>query len=198
MIAFARAMKASMTAGCGVRCRRGIGEAAVVPGVGPLDDPAGSGLQREALLADHRLAAQCVEEVAGSGAVVAGVEEVGDLLGQPSAETLAGVEAAERLQGGAQRRRVVTVRWGDHAAQRDTGRVGQQGAFGALLAPVDRGSPGGLAAAGCCDQAPVDGHLTQVETDDAVIGLQAQLLKTLEEPGGNPLIAPVAQRGSRA
>src|SRR3954453_21426236 len=129
-------------------------EASVVPGVGPLDAPAGPGLSGGAAGADHRLAAELVEEVSSLGAVVAGVEVNRDPLWQTTAESA--LEAAELLQGRAQQRRVVPVRGGDHAAERDTGSVDQQRAFGALLASVHRRLPGDLAAARRLGDAAVD------------------------------------------
>ena len=81
MMALASAMKASIT-----RVRRSVQyasflKAAVMPGVGPFDDPAGAGLQRGAFGADHRVASEFVEEVTGLRAVIAGVEVDGDVLG---------------------------------------------------------------------------------------------------------------------
>lgn len=61
-------------------------EAAVVPGVGALNDPTGAGLQGKALDADHGLAAQFLQQLTGDGAVVAGVQVHRDLLGQPDPE----------------------------------------------------------------------------------------------------------------
>ena len=72
-------------------------EAAVVPGVRSLDHPPGSGLQREALDADHAVAAQLLEQVAGLGAVVPGVQVDRDPVGQAHPESF--VESGELLQG---------------------------------------------------------------------------------------------------
>lgn len=68
-------------------------EAAGVPGVGALDRPAPAGLQRGAPGGDPGVAAQHLEQLAGSAAVVAGVQMHGDALEQ--AET----EPAQTLQG---------------------------------------------------------------------------------------------------
>jgi hypothetical protein len=43
--------------------------------------------------------------------------------------------------------------------------------FGALLSPIYRGSACGFAAAGCLDDAPINGDLAQVEADALVVGL---------------------------
>src|SRR3954452_15305003 len=40
--------------------------------------------------------------------------------------------------------------------------------------------------------------VTEVEADDAVVGLQGDLLEPFEDPGGDPLIASLADRGRRA
>jgi hypothetical protein len=136
-----------------------------VPGVGTLDHPPGSGLQREALLADHTLTAQFGQQVAGVGAVVAGVEVHGDRGGQVEPEP------AQLLQCGAQQGRVVPVGWGDHAAQRDPMAVGQHRSLGALLSPVNGGLPGGLTATRRLHQAAVHGEVAQLQADDAVVGV---------------------------
>ena len=71
-----------------------------MPGVGSLDDPSLAGLEREALLADHAVAAEFVEQVAGLAAVVAGIEMHRDVLGQADAHAL--IEPAQMLQRGSQ------------------------------------------------------------------------------------------------
>lgn len=55
-------------------------EAAVVPGVGALDHPAGARLNRESLLADPRLAAEFVDQITGLSGVVSGVQVDSDRL----------------------------------------------------------------------------------------------------------------------
>lgn len=85
----------------------------------------------------------------------------------------------------------------DHATQRDTGTVGEQGALGALLAPVYRGLARRLAATGRLDQAAIHGHIAQLRADDAVVAFQTQLLQTFEDPGSDPLVAAPADRGRR-
>src|SRR5918995_698395 len=85
----------------------------------------------------------------------------------------------------------------DHAPQRDAGGFDQQGAFGALLPPIYRGSACGFAAAGCLDDAPINDDLAQVEADALVVGLQTQLLELGEDPSRDPLVASVADGGRR-
>jgi hypothetical protein len=101
----------------------------------------------------------------------------------------------EFAQGGAQQWGVVAVCTGDHASEWDPCTVGQQRPLGALFAPVHRGLPGCLAATRCLDDAAVNGHIAEVEPNDPVVGLQAQLFKTVEDTGGDPLVAPVAEGG---
>src|SRR3954453_15498711 len=96
-------------------------KAAVVPGVGPLDHPAAARLEGEALVADHAVAAELIEQVAGLARVVAGVEMDGDVVGQADAHAL--IEAGELVQRGSQQRGVVAVRAGHDAANWDPGRL---------------------------------------------------------------------------
>ncbi|NIH70612.1 hypothetical protein FHX35_000263 [Auritidibacter ignavus] len=42
---------------------------------------------------------------------------------------------------------------------------------------------GGFTATGCLDDAPINGDLAQVETDDLVVGFQADLLELVEDAG---------------
>lgn len=51
-----------------------------MPGVGSLDHSSGAGMERLALLADHPVAAEDLEQIAGLAGVIAGVEMHGDLL----------------------------------------------------------------------------------------------------------------------
>jgi hypothetical protein len=45
---------------------------------------------------------------------------------------------------------------------------------------------------------PSTPQVGQVQPNDPVVGLQAQLLQPVEDPGGDPLITPAADRGRRA
>lgn len=90
------------------------------------------------------------------------------------------------------------IRANDHTPQRDTVAVDQQGALGALFVPVNGGSAGDLPTTGGLDDAPVHTHVLQVESDDAVVVLQAQLLQLGEDPGLDPFIPAGAQGGGRA
>jgi predicted helicase len=171
-------------------------ESSVVPGVGALDDPAGSGLQGEPLDADHAVAAEFVEQVTGLGAVIPGIQVHRDPLGKSYPEPL--VEAGEFGQGWAQQRGVVPVRRCDHAPQGDAGAVDEQGSFRAELASVHGRFARDVTAAGGLDDAPVDDHIRQVQPHDLVVGVQAELLELLEDPGVDPLITSGADRGRRA
>ena len=64
--------------------------------------------------------------------------------------------------------------------------------FGALFATVDRRSSGRFTATGCFNDAPINSDLVQVETDDRVVGFQADLLELVEDAGGGPIVAPSA------
>ena len=171
-------------------------ESSVVPGVRALDDPAGSGLQGEPLDADHAVAAEFVEQVTGLGAVIPGIQVHRDPLGKSYPEPL--VEAGEFGQGWAQQRGVVPVRRCDHAPQGDAGAVDEQGSFRAELASVHGRFARDVTAAGGLDDAPVDDHIRQVQPHDLVVGVQAELLELLEDPGVDPLITSGADRGRRA
>src|SRR4051794_23972883 len=80
----------------------------------------------------------------------------------------------------------------------DPGRLDQQAAFAALFPAVDRGPVRGLAATGGLDDAAIDGDITQVESDQTVVGLQRDVLEPIEDPGLDPLITSLADRGRRA
>ena len=71
-----------------------------------------------------------------------------------------------------------------------------QRAFHALLAPIDRGRAGALAATGGCGDARVHGNLVQYQADDAVVGVQGDLRELGEQPGLDPFVAAVADCGS--
>ncbi|CBT77462.1 hypothetical protein AARI_32640 [Glutamicibacter arilaitensis Re117] len=74
------------------------------------------------------------------------------------------------------------VRARGDAADRDAFPIGHQRAFGALFAAVCRGFSGDFAAARRFDQATVDDEVFQVQSDDPVVGLQADLLQVAEYP----------------
>lgn len=61
-----------------------------------------------------------------------------------------------------------------------------------------RGPPGCLAAAGCLDDASVDGDITQLQAHDLVVGLQTDLFESSEHSGSDPGITSAADRGGRA
>ena len=75
---------------------------------------------------------------------------------------------------------------------------GHQRALGALLGAVHRGLSGGLAPARGFDDAPVDNDVVELEADDLVVGLEAQVLQAGEDASGDPLIAATAHGGGRA
>ena len=88
--------------------------------------------------------------------------------------------------------------WRGDAPDRTAGCVGHQRAFRAEFASVDGRLARCLTAAGCLDQAAVHGDLLELEPDDAVVGLQAQLLQRREDPGSDPFVPAGAYRGGRA
>ncbi|MBB4927570.1 hypothetical protein FHR34_006665 [Kitasatospora kifunensis] len=67
-----------------------------------------------------------------------------------------------------------------------------------MLATVDRGAPGGFAAARGLGDRAVDGDLVQSQADDPVVGLQRDLLEPGEDSNSDPLVATIADRGDRA
>ena len=48
------------------------------------------------------------------------------------------------------------------------------------------------------DDAPVDNDVVELEADDLVVGLEAQVLQAGEDASGDPLIAATAHGGGRA
>jgi hypothetical protein len=67
-----------------------------------------------------------------------------------------------------------------------------------LLAAVHRAAAGALAPSGCLGDAAVNDDLFQDQADDAVIGLQRDLLEPGEDPGFDPFVAALPDRGGRA
>jgi hypothetical protein len=76
--------------------------------------------------------------------------------------------------------------------------VDHAGAFHALFPPVNGAAAGAFPAAGRLGDAPVDGDFLQEQADDAVVGLQRDLLEAGEDPGLDPLVAAVPDGGRRA
>lgn len=69
---------------------------------------------------------------------------------------------------------------------------------GHLVFPVNRGTACGFSATGGFDDAPVDAEVIQLESDDAVVELQANLLQSVEDADCDLFIPTGAQRGGRA
>ena len=165
----------------------------VMPGVRPLDVPALPGLDRGliALMGDFAGHAAGGELVAGLLRVVAGIQVHPDIVGQRA-------EVIEFVQRGGQQRGVVPVRRGEHPVQGDAVSLGHERPLHAQLAAVDWAGTRAFAAAGRLGDAPVDGQLLQEQADDAVVGIQRDLLELAEDPGLDPLVAALADRGGRA
>jgi hypothetical protein len=165
----------------------------VVPGVGPLDVPALPGLDGGlvALAGDFAGQAAAGELVAGLLRVIPGVEVDGDVIRERA-------DVVEFVQRGSQQRGVVPVCRGEHPAERDAAPLDQQRPFHALFAAVDRAGAGAVPAAGSLGDAPVDGDVGQGQADDPVIGLPRDLLQRAEDPGLDPFVAAVPDRGGTA
>jgi hypothetical protein len=131
------------------------------------------------------------ELIAGFLRVVPGVEVDPDLVRQRA-------EVIEFVQRSGQERGVVPVRRGQHAVQRDAVPVGHAGALHALLAAVHGAAACAFPAAGRLGDAAVDRQFLQQQADDAVVGVQRDLLEAGEDPGLDPLVTAGADRGGRA
>ena len=131
------------------------------------------------------------ELVAGLLRVVAGVEVDRDVIRERA-------EVVEFVQRGGQQRGVVPVRGGEHPAERDAVPLDQERPFHALFPAVDRAGARAFPAAGRLGDAPVDGDVRQDQADDAVIGLPGDRLQVREDPGPDPLVAAVPDRGGSA
>jgi hypothetical protein len=70
--------------------------------------------------------------------------------------------------------------------------------FHAQLATIHRAAAGAFPATGSLGDAPVDGEFLQDQADDAVIGLPRDRLQLREDPGLDPLVAAVPDRGGTA
>src|SRR3954449_4324001 len=81
--------------------------------------------------------------------------------------------------------------------ERHPGAIGELGALEPELGPVHRAAPGALTAARRLGQAPVHRHVGQVQADQPLVGGQHRGAQRLEQPGGDPLVPPPAQRGGR-
>ena len=163
--------------------------------MGSLHGPAPSGLDGcgGALVGDLAGKAQAGQGLAGRTAVVSGVQVAGALIWEHAAELV-----RSGLQGGGQQRGVVPVgaRAGD--AQRDAVVLGGHRAFQAALAPVHRGRPSALAAAGRLGDAPIHRHVGKLQADDLVIGRQGQGVHLLADAQRRPRLQPAADRAVRA
>src|SRR5438105_9926705 len=165
----------------------------VVPGVGPLDGPAPAGLNGcfLALMGDLPGHAAGGKLVAGGPGVVPGVEVDGDVAGQRA-------ELVQFVQRGGQQPGVVPVRPGQDAVQGDAVPVSHAGAFHSLFSPVYRAAACAFASSGRLAGAAVDDDVLQDQADDAVIGVQRDLLEPGEDPGRDPLVAAFPDRGCPA
>lgn len=92
----------------------------------------------------------------------------------------------------------MTVGPGDHTPNRDTMTVTHQRPFSALFSPVNRGLAGSFTTTRSLNQTPIDAQIFKIESDDAVVGFQADLLQCVEDPGFDPFIPAGAQGDGRA
>ena len=107
-------------------------------------------------------------------------------------------DLVEFVQRGGQERGVVPVRRGEHPAERDALSLDHERPFHAQLAAVDRAGARAFPAAGRLGDAPVDGDVPQGQAGHPVIGLPGDRLQVREDPGPDPLVAAVPDRGGTA
>src|SRR3954452_997430 len=169
----------------------------VEPGVGALDDSAFADLDRRRFSALGDLRAQTtVGQLGPAGPVVVSGVQVHRRLVRIGADLLE--QPGQDVEGGRQQQMVAGVGGRGQRGERHPGAVGELGALESELGPVHRAAPGALTAAGGLRDAPVDGDVGQVQADQPLVGGQHRAAQPVEEPGGDPLIPPAAQRGGRA
>jgi hypothetical protein len=158
-----------------------------------LDVPALPGLDRGLVVPMGNVPGHAASGELASGLlrVIARVQMDGDVIGLRA-------DVVEFVQRGGQERGIVLVRRGEHAAERDALTLDHERAFHAQLAAVDRAAAGALAAAGGLGDAPVDRDFLQDQADDPVVRLPRDLHQLAEDPGLDPLIAAVPDRGGTA
>ena len=164
-----------------------------MPGVGPFDVLAPPGLDRGlvALMGDLPGHAASGELVAGLLRIVPGVEMDGDVAGQRP-------DVIEFVQRGGQERGVMPVCRGQHPAGRDALPPAMSDRFmpslprSTGLRPAHSPPPGALA------MHPSTARVFQGQADDPVMGLPRDLLQLAEDPGLDPLVTAVPDRGGTA
>src|SRR5215217_6844136 len=72
----------------------------------------------------------------------------------------------------------------------DARSVHRRGAFDASFAPVHRAFPGFLASARGLSDAPVDGHVAQLQPDETIVGIEGDVPEPFHQPQLYPLITP--------
>jgi hypothetical protein len=75
----------------------------------------------------------------------------------------------------------------------DAARVGDDRAFQALLATVDRARPGELTAAGRFGDAAVHRQLLQLQAEQPLVGAEHRQAKPFGKPERDPFVAAAAQ-----
>src|ERR1035437_8620693 len=112
-----------------------------------------------------------------------------------------GVDLIEQTQTGdvfesrAQQLHVVAVGPVDRPADRDAVGVDSDGPFPAQFRPISRVFAGPFSTTGCLVQRPVEGHLAEIEADDAVIGFQSVSTELVEHARADPFIATGPEGG---
>ena len=87
------------------------------------------------------------------------------------------------------------IRAGNDETERDSASIDEEGTFRALFSPIDRGSPGGCAAAGCFDDAPVHDQVCQVQSDHLLVSIKAELVEEGKQARIDPLVSAAPDRG---
>jgi hypothetical protein len=102
------------------------------------------------------------------------------------------------LEGGCQKWRVVAVCPSGHHSERNALRVHRHRTFEAPFSSIYWAFCRLLSSTRSLGDAATDGYIQEIETDGSVVSLAHHIFQSFHHYGFDPLVAPAAQRSSRA
>lgn len=164
-------------------------ESASVPGVRPLDRPPAGVVDLNVGSPGRDLPAtpEFVQQVASDIRVVTGIKIDSHRLGQEEPKP------GQTLQRGPQQWGVVPIRSGQNDSDRQAVAFDEHGPFLSGLTTIGRVRSRVVATAGSFHTATINAEVIQVQADDAVEGLEHDLLEAAKHTVGDPFIAAASQ-----